>query len=245
MEKGLNVVENNKLVNILTNDEGKEVPVIDSREVAEMMGKKHEDIMKAIKGSGKNLGLIPTLTKGNFPVVNYFIESSYIDAKGEERRCYLVTKMGCEMLGNKQQGEKGILFTAKYVERFNQMEEVLKSKTSLELPTSYIKAIEEQQSQIRDLVNMVTNISDDVRRIEECVGIRSKTVFDYTKYIKTSLGIKKVDDAYDKVKQRIFHEFNVTAWEQLTYNDEVMSRIDEICKNYNPRKQRSLFDYFK
>ena len=34
--------------------------------------------------------------------------------------------MGCELLGNKQQGEKGILFTAKYVEKFNQMEEELK-----------------------------------------------------------------------------------------------------------------------
>lgn len=238
-------MESNKLTNITTNEEGEEILVIDSREVAEMMGKKHEDIMKSIKGSGKNLGLIPTLTKGNFPVVNYFIESSYIDAKGEERKCYLVTKMGCELLGNKQQGEKGILFTAKYVERFNKMEEAFKSKTSLGLPTSYIKAIEEQQSQIKDLANMVTSISDDVRRIEECVGIRSKTVFDYTKYIKTSLGIKKVNDDYECVKQRIFYEFGIDRWEQLTYNDEVICRIDEICKNYNPRKSRSLFDYFK
>ena len=113
----------------ITNAEGREVTVIDSREVAEMLGKKHEDIMKAIKGSGKNLGLIPILTKGNFPVVNYFIESTYIDTKGEARRCYLCTKMGCELLGNKQQGEKGILFTAKYVERFNQMERTLKEQS--------------------------------------------------------------------------------------------------------------------
>ena len=40
------------------NSKGKETLVIDSREVAEMLGKKHEDIMKAIKGSGKNLGII-------------------------------------------------------------------------------------------------------------------------------------------------------------------------------------------
>ena len=99
---------------------------LDSREVAEMMGKKHENLLKDIQGSGKNLGIIPTLTKGNFHVVNYFIESSYKDAKGETRKCYLVTKMGCEMLGNKLQGEKGILFTAKYVERFNQMEQAIK-----------------------------------------------------------------------------------------------------------------------
>ena len=48
---------------------GKEMQVIDSREVAEMMGRTHSDIMKMIQGSGKNLGIIPTLTKGNFHVV--------------------------------------------------------------------------------------------------------------------------------------------------------------------------------
>ena len=99
---------------------------LDSREVAEMMGKKHENLLKDIQGSGKNLGIIPTLLKGKFHVSDYFIESSYKDGSGKTNKCYLVTKMGCEMLGNKLQGEKGILFTAKYVERFNQMEQAIK-----------------------------------------------------------------------------------------------------------------------
>lgn len=98
---------------------------LDSREVAEMMGKAHGDLLKDIQGSGKNLGIIPVLTKGNFPVVDYFMESVYKDAKGENRKCYLITKMGCEVLGNKLQGEKGILFTAMYVKRFNEMESTI------------------------------------------------------------------------------------------------------------------------
>ena len=111
------------------NSKGKETLVIDSREVAEMLGKKHEDIMKAIKGSGKNLGIIPTLEKGNFHVSDYFIESTYkVEGNSKIYKCYLVTKMGCELLGNKQQGEKGILFSARYVERFNQMEESLRGQ---------------------------------------------------------------------------------------------------------------------
>lgn len=114
---------------------------LDSREVAEMLGKSHGDLLKDIQGSGKNLGIIPTLTKGNFHVVNYFIESSYKDAKGETRKCYLVTKMGCEMLGNKLKGEKGILFTAKYVDRFNQMEQALKKSQQPKLPTTYKEAL--------------------------------------------------------------------------------------------------------
>ena len=115
----------NKNLTITTN-EGKEIFVIDSREVAEMMGKTHSALLKDLQGSkdGKSIGIIPTLEKSNFDLSNYFIESSY-KAGTKEYKCFLCTKLGCEMLGNKQQGEKGILFTAKYVERFNEYEKRL------------------------------------------------------------------------------------------------------------------------
>ena len=117
----------NKDLTITTN-EGKEVYVIDSREVAEMMGKTHSALLKDLQGSkdGKSIGIIPTLEKSNFDLSNYFVESSY-KAGTKEYKCYLCTKLGCELLGNKQQGTKGILFTAKYVERFNEYEKRLKN----------------------------------------------------------------------------------------------------------------------
>lgn len=123
----------NKNLTITTN-EGKEVCVIDSREVAEMMGKTHTEIIQYLEGLNykdgrvKITGIIPTLEQnGDLQVANYFIESTYND-RGRIKKCYLITKMGCELLGNKQQGEKGILFSARYVERFNQMEEVLRGQ---------------------------------------------------------------------------------------------------------------------
>ena len=117
----------NKDLTITTN-EGKEMYVIDSREVAEMMGKTHGALLKDLQGSkdGKSIGIIPTLEKSNFDLSNYFVESSY-KAGTKEYKCYLCTKLGCELLGNKQQGEKGILFTAKYVARFNEYEKRLKN----------------------------------------------------------------------------------------------------------------------
>ena len=122
----------NKDLTITTN-EGKEIQVIDSREVAEMMGKTHAEIIQYLEGLNykdgrvKIKGIIPTLEQsGDLQVANYFIESTYND-RGRIKKCYLVTKMGCELLGNKQQGEKGILFTAKYVERFNEYEKRLKN----------------------------------------------------------------------------------------------------------------------
>ena len=105
---------------------------LDSREVAKMIGKAHKDIIRMIDGykppEGSNkrqiVGIIPTLAKGNVTPSKYFIESSYLN-NNREYKCYLCTKMGCEMLGNKLQGEKGILFTAKYVNAFNEMKDAL------------------------------------------------------------------------------------------------------------------------
>lgn len=53
--------------------EGKEIPVIDSREVAEMLGKEHYELLKEIEGrkDSKNVGIIPTLEKGNFHLSNF------------------------------------------------------------------------------------------------------------------------------------------------------------------------------
>lgn len=122
----------NKILTIITED-GKEISVIDSREVAEMMEMAHTEILKKLNGTThpdgrvKQVGIIPTLAKGNIPLSEYFIEDSYKDKSGKENKCYQCTKMGCEILANKMTGEKGILFTAKYVERFNKMEkEIIK-----------------------------------------------------------------------------------------------------------------------
>ena len=42
--------------------------------------------------------------------------------------------MGCDLLATRQKGEKGILFCAKYVERFKEMEKELKSKSVHQYP---------------------------------------------------------------------------------------------------------------
>ena len=113
-------MENKYLTTVITN-KGEKINVFDSREVAEMLGKEHSYVLEMVQGRKGKLGIIPVLEKGNFHVSDYFIESSYKDAKGEERKCYLVTKMGCELLGNKQQGEKGILFNILFNDKFKNM----------------------------------------------------------------------------------------------------------------------------
>ena len=67
------------------------INVTDSRLVAEMIGKEHSKLLRDIRN----------LIKRNPDVENYFIKSTYTDAQGQSRPCYLLTKEGCELLTNK------------------------------------------------------------------------------------------------------------------------------------------------
>lgn len=98
-------------------------PTLDSREVAEMVGMRHADLMRNIDHYIDVIGQNAKLRSDDF-----FIKQTYTAGTGKQYKRYDITKKGCEMVANKLTGEKGILFTAEYVERFNQMEETIKDK---------------------------------------------------------------------------------------------------------------------
>jgi Rha family phage regulatory protein len=89
---------------------------IDSREVAEMTEVRHSDLLEKINGYTTHL------TNGKFRSSDFFIPSTYVGGNGENRPCYLITRKGCDMVANKMTGEKGVLFTAEYVTKFEEME---------------------------------------------------------------------------------------------------------------------------
>jgi DNA-binding XRE family transcriptional regulator len=61
--------------------------------------------------------------------LDFFILDTYQDSKNETRPRYLITKKGCDMIANKMIGEKGVLFTAVYVTKFEEMEKTIKGRT--------------------------------------------------------------------------------------------------------------------
>lgn len=103
----------------------KEIQTIPSYEIAKMMEVEHPKVLRMIEGDKTHIGIIPTLDKAQMGSISYFIKSSYKDTMNREKVCYECTKMGCDMLANKMTGEKGILFTARYVKKFNEMEKLL------------------------------------------------------------------------------------------------------------------------
>ncbi len=92
---------------------------ITSMEVAEMVGKDHSKLLRDIRR------YLEQLAEAKIGLVEFFTESSYKDQKGESRPCYEVTKKGCEFIAHKLTGVKGTEFTAKYINRFHEMEDAI------------------------------------------------------------------------------------------------------------------------
>lgn len=91
--------------------------VIDSRDVANMIGKAHKNLVRDIDRYINDLHQSSKLSPDQF-----FIESSYQAGTGKNYKCYLLTKQGCEFVANKLTGRKGTIFTATYVSLFNEYE---------------------------------------------------------------------------------------------------------------------------
>ena len=127
------------------------VEVVDSREVAEMIGKQHAHLMRDIKGYAEVLG---NSTESNFGLSDFFIPNTYMDSTGRTLPCYLLTKKGCDMVANKMTGEKGVLFTAAYVTAFEEMREKLsapKAMSTAQLFAMQVQINLEQEQRMKAL----------------------------------------------------------------------------------------------
>ncbi|MGM0302155.1 hypothetical protein IGI66_001773 [Enterococcus sp. AZ048] len=131
-----------------------------SNEVAEMIGTTNGELMKSIRT------YIGYLAEGEIPSGDFFIDSTYKDSNNQERPNYLLTKQGCEMVSNKLTGPKGVQFTAKYVSRFNQMEEHIKQQpkiatTQREQVILALQANEETNQRVDELDTRVADLEEN------------------------------------------------------------------------------------
>lgn len=116
------------------------VETIDSREAAEMIEVTHAALLKKVRNYED------VLLKSKLTSVDFFVPSEYKDSTGRTLNCYLLTKKGCEMVANKLTGEKGVIFTAQYVNRFEEME---KKIAQPQLPTNYLEALERLVDEVK------------------------------------------------------------------------------------------------
>ncbi|EAF6236004.1 hypothetical protein ASB83_15105 [Listeria monocytogenes] len=133
---------------------------INSVEVAGMVGRDHGKVIRDMRG------LIGHLDEAKIGLVDYFIESTYIDAKGEERPCFECTKKGCELYSTRMTGSKGTQFAVAYIERFNQMENHIKQQVQIDttprgLAKLALAASEETNERVDALADDVLYLKED------------------------------------------------------------------------------------
>ncbi|MDV2632743.1 Rha family transcriptional regulator [Lactococcus lactis] len=150
-----------------------------SLEVAEMVERRHDQVIRDIRkiieqladhksvdssdlGEAKN-----GLSSESIDINTFFIESTYTSAQNKELPCYLVTKQGCEVFGNRMTGAKGTQFTVGYVSRFNQMEQHIKQQPDisnlspeLQMFNQMFQAVASQEQKLVEVNDKVDNISN-------------------------------------------------------------------------------------
>lgn len=155
----------------------KEIATINSKEVAEMMEMEHSKLLRKISGINKDF------TEAKIGLSDYWLESSYVDASGKSNKCYEVTKMGCEFLAHKSTGKKGNIFTAKYMERFNEMEKELQqiqvASYMIADPIEQAKLLENQKPKVEVYDNFIDKshtlgFRELRKEIESASGVRVK-----------------------------------------------------------------------
>lgn len=222
---------------VLKNNEGQAVQTIPSYEVAKMMGKEHWEVLRMLEGSKDRKGIIQTLNDHQMGVVEYFVPSTYVDDKGETRKCYECTKMGCDMLANKMTGEKGILFTAKYVKRFNEM---------IENPFAGIS------TELRAILMLDKNQQELDKRV---TGIENKMTIDYelAENLRNAISSRAVyllggkhTDAYKKLSKKLFAEFYKglkTSFKVNSYKNIAQKNYDNALKYIENWKPSEMLVY--
>lgn len=133
---------------------------ISSIEVADMVGKQHKELLRDVRKYSV------VLTSAKLRSLDFFIPDEYVDQKNEIRPCYRLTKKGCELVANKLTGDKGIEFTARYVTKFNDMEEHIK-REPVKLPESPREALRLMFDFQEEVADRVEAVESDVEYLKD------------------------------------------------------------------------------
>lgn len=203
--------------------------VIDSREVAEMIGKEHKNLLRDIKG------YVDILTGSNLSPLNFFIPSTYKDAKGETRPCYLLTRKGCDMVANKLTGEKGVLFTAAYVTKFEEMEKAIKTGNK---PIPEIKQ-KEIEARLRNAKVRQANILLKIAANPDIPSTYRQVLYSYAAWAATGKQILPLPEA----KQHTYSAEEIG--QMLNISANMVGRIANQLKLKTPEYGEYVWDKAK
>jgi len=201
--------------------------MVDSREVAEMIDVRHSDLLPKISG------YITHLLNGEFRPVDFFTRSNYEDSTGRTLPRYLLTRKGCDMVANKMTGEKGVLFTATYVTKFEEMEKELTAPMqNLSPQLQLLISMELKQNEMQ---KAITENKEAVQSIRDVVSLnttswRADTATLITKMARTLGGTEHISDLRKESYKLLDTRFGVSLETRLTNKRQRMA-LEGVCKS--------------
>lgn len=141
---------------------------ISSVEVAEMVGKEHKNLMRDVRSYVEELGQL------KIEPSNFFKENTYQNSQNKTQPCYSITKKGCEFIAHKLTGIKGTEFTARYINRFHDMEDMLRE----EHPKKEQKPRSESLSSVNNAVKILTPLLEAAGCTAEIRLLTARTLYE-------------------------------------------------------------------
>ena len=155
--------------------------VTTSLKVAEIFHKRHDRVIRSIENT------LEDLPKNG--VVKMFHESTYEDAKGEQRKMYYMNRDGFTLLAMGFTGEKALEFKLAYISAFNKMEKFITEKQSAE----YLEARATGKLVRKEETDTIKKLVEYAK--EQGSGHADMLYVTYTKLANKIVGINKRTDA--------------------------------------------------
>jgi len=197
--------------------------VVTSRQVAEDFGKRHSDVLDKISGLIREIE--PTENSAR-----YFIN---VDAKGEKRKEFLLTRDGFSLLVMGFTGSKALQWKLKYIEAFNKMEQAIKNPYGhLSKEVQAIFALDHKQQQlaveVKELKDGMPLFNVECKEIQAAVKRKGVEILGgkgSPAYKNNSIRCK----VYSDIQQQLRREFGVSRYEaikrsQLNIAHEIVAR---------------------
>ena len=198
---------------VLIGVDGQVIETICSTEVAAMVDKEHSELLKDIRR------YIGQLAEGNIHSGSFFSESTYLDANNQSRPCFQVTKKGCEFIAHKLTGTKGSLFTAKYIDRFHEMQSCIEEKRfDISKYSPEMQALLLHDEKLQVVENRLDDLEDNIRITRS----QQKQLKQFANSVVVSALGSRYSNAYKMFSGKAFSAF----WRDYYNHFNVSSYLD-------------------
>lgn len=199
---------------------------ITSMEVAQMIDKEHKYLLRDIR---RYLNQIDKINMGKsnqtkIAPVDFFIENTYTDNKGEIRPCYNITHKGCEFIANKLTGIKGTEFTARYVTRFHELEEGNTINALISTMKSISDTMLKIQKSTNERLDRLENSLKETQSVQPKLPKKKWSYWSTKMYPKYQLLTDYFHITHKELYKNLYREL------QNTYPDiDLNQEIDDYC----------------